>query len=200
MKSKITKFIAGIMVLTMVWGMSVFAAPKTMADGGVFDPEYYAQQNPDVVAALGTDENILYQHYLTNGKNEGRLPYESNVSAATVKRTRKYIFSSASTRNNLIEKLLNYQNKNNTVILQEMSDGTINITQTVAGKNAFVFVNTGKPTGLSSGGYTYINTASTNGKVGNVQLLYADGVIGLEYLDDDGYFMWGEAYYEPVGY
>lgn len=55
------------------------AAPKTMPDGGTFDAEYYAQNNPDVVAALGTDENVLYQHYLKYGKAEGRAPYKQAV-------------------------------------------------------------------------------------------------------------------------
>lgn len=55
------------------------AAPKTMSDGGTFDAEYYAQNNPDVVAALGSDESTLYQHYLNYGKAEGRAPYQQAV-------------------------------------------------------------------------------------------------------------------------
>ena len=74
MKGRIIKTFAVIMTLVLLCGESVLAAPKTMADGGGFDPEYYAQQNPDVVAALGMDENVLYQHYLNNGKKEGRMP------------------------------------------------------------------------------------------------------------------------------
>ena len=60
---------------TVLAPMSVLAAPKTMPDGGVFDPQYYASTYPDVVKALGADENVLYQHYLTYGKKEGRQPY-----------------------------------------------------------------------------------------------------------------------------
>lgn len=37
-----------------------------------FDAEYYAEQNPDVAAACGTDEEALYQHYMTYGIKEGR--------------------------------------------------------------------------------------------------------------------------------
>lgn len=62
-----------------------FAAPKVMPDGQIFDAEYYAAQNPDVVKAMGTDEAALYQHYTMFGIKEGRLPYapgtEKNVSA-----------------------------------------------------------------------------------------------------------------------
>lgn len=51
------------------------AAPKMMIDGKIFDAEFYAQTYPDVMAALGTDENALYRHYQTNGISEGRSPY-----------------------------------------------------------------------------------------------------------------------------
>lgn len=48
-----------------------------MQDGGLFDPVYYAKKNQDVVAAYNSaDKNILYQHYLSAGQAEGRLPYE----------------------------------------------------------------------------------------------------------------------------
>lgn len=42
-------------------------------DIGKFDAAYYAQNNPDVAAALGTDADVLYQHYMEYGKAEGRL-------------------------------------------------------------------------------------------------------------------------------
>lgn len=199
MKGRIIKTFAAVITLMILCRTSVFAAPKTMADGGVFDPEYYAQQNPDVVAALGADENALYQHYLNNGKSEGRLPYEVNISAATVTRTRKYMFNSVTARNSLMQRFVKFQCKNNIVTLQEMSDGTINITQTAPGKKAYVFTNTGSTGGLSSG-YMYINTASSDGTTGNVRLMYDDTVIGLMYLDSEGYFSHGETYYEGIEY
>lgn len=55
--------------------MTAFASPEPTPDGGVFDAEYYAENNPDVVAALGTDKNVLYQHFVMFGVNEGRLPF-----------------------------------------------------------------------------------------------------------------------------
>lgn len=54
---------------------SAYAAPKTMSDGTVFDAEYYAVNNPDVVTELGTGETSLYTHYKMFGQSEGRLPY-----------------------------------------------------------------------------------------------------------------------------
>jgi len=38
----------------------------------VFDPTYYAQNNQDVVKALGSDSDVLLQHFVTYGMNEGR--------------------------------------------------------------------------------------------------------------------------------
>ena len=61
-----------VLTLSMASSMSVLAAPEVMPDGGVFDAEYYAQNNPDVVAVLGTDKNALYSHYVNSGKAEGR--------------------------------------------------------------------------------------------------------------------------------
>ena len=52
--------------------MTALAAPRTL-DAVLFDPEYYAQYNPDVVAELGNDCNLLYNHYMDTGKAEGRI-------------------------------------------------------------------------------------------------------------------------------
>lgn len=42
------------------------------AEKGSFDAGYYAANNPDVVAVLGTDAEALWQHYVTAGWVEGR--------------------------------------------------------------------------------------------------------------------------------
>lgn len=70
MKKTLLAAMAATMVLSS--SLTAFAAPETMPDGTIFDAEYYAQTNPDVVAILGTDKNALYQHYLNFGKAEGR--------------------------------------------------------------------------------------------------------------------------------
>lgn len=69
------KVIITILVFITVISNSliVFAAPKTMPDGTIFDAEYYAKNNPDVVEVYGTSEDSLFQHYVDYGKNEGRL-------------------------------------------------------------------------------------------------------------------------------
>lgn len=56
---------------------TVLAAPVSMPDGTIFDAEYYAQAYPDVASEIGTDPNALYNHYVTYGKKEGRLPTAS---------------------------------------------------------------------------------------------------------------------------
>ncbi len=43
-----------------------------LKDGTIFDPDYYAKANPDVVKNFGSDTNSLLNHYLTFGKNENR--------------------------------------------------------------------------------------------------------------------------------
>ena len=63
--------------------LKVEAAPKKMADGQMFDAEYYAANNADVVAVFGTDPNWLYLHYSLCGKAEGRLPYAPGGAAGT---------------------------------------------------------------------------------------------------------------------
>lgn len=49
-------------------------------DGIIFDADYYAYHNQDVVAVLGNNEETLYNHYLLYGMQEGRKGYEEQVS------------------------------------------------------------------------------------------------------------------------
>lgn len=44
-----------------------------------FDAEFYAKNNPDVVAACGNSPEALYKHYLNYGKKEGRAQNASEV-------------------------------------------------------------------------------------------------------------------------
>ncbi len=82
-------FIAMLVITIMTISapaMQMHAAPKTMSDGGVFDAAYYAQQNPDVASAIGTDEETLYLHYKLYGEKEGRIPYDpKSPEAAEIK-------------------------------------------------------------------------------------------------------------------
>ncbi len=81
MKKTVVTMIAVTMALSS--SLTTFAAPETMADGSVFDAEYYAQNNPDIAAVYGTDKDTLFQHYTLYGKAEGRQAYASNEGSIT---------------------------------------------------------------------------------------------------------------------
>lgn len=76
--------IAAIMVANPVVS---YAAPQEVEPGVWFDAEYYAANNPDVVAVFGTDPGMLYLHYKTYGKNEGRLPMAPTTNTTTTTTT-----------------------------------------------------------------------------------------------------------------
>lgn len=73
------KLLLSVMAATILSSsITVCAAPQYMADGAVFDPEYYLEQNPDVAGwPLGTSADALYTHYTTYGASEGRKPYNA---------------------------------------------------------------------------------------------------------------------------
>lgn len=91
MKKLVSLILAAALFSSMAFGAS--AALEVMPGGDAFDPEYYAQQNPDVVAAVGTDTSALYRHYTQSGKEEGRKAYDEAVyDAETVKKFRMQNF------------------------------------------------------------------------------------------------------------
>ena len=73
---------AGILALGLCSGVQAYAAPERMADGTVFDAQYYAAENPDVVAVYGTDAEDLYRHYVEYGREEGRMAHAGNEKMA----------------------------------------------------------------------------------------------------------------------
>ncbi len=52
-----------------------------LRDGTIFDPVYYAQHNPDVVAMYGNNPKALLYHWLTLGRDENRAPSERAAQA-----------------------------------------------------------------------------------------------------------------------
>ncbi len=54
---------------------------KTPVSFEEFDPAYYAEQNPDVTALLGTDPAALYAHYVMFGAAEGRASSAAEAAA-----------------------------------------------------------------------------------------------------------------------
>lgn len=89
MKKSLTIITAIIMSLVTFgsYNITSFAAIKDYG-GILFDAEYYAAHNQDVVAALGsTDENVLLEHYINIGSLEGRQPYDTNDPLAPPSQT-----------------------------------------------------------------------------------------------------------------
>ena len=73
---KILLSIVACVAAVLFYSQTAVAAPQQMADGNIFDAEFYAAAYPDVVAVFGTDANMLYMHYVLAGAAEGRLPYD----------------------------------------------------------------------------------------------------------------------------
>ena len=71
MKKIMQKFILGAgMAFTLFIGCKTAVNAANLAD--LFDAAYYAEKNPDVVAAYGNNPGALYSHYVNCGINEGR--------------------------------------------------------------------------------------------------------------------------------
>lgn len=71
--------IAAVMAAVTLLGSSV---PVKAA--GKFDPAFYVAKYADVGAIIGTDPAALYNHYITFGQKEGRIPYEGAEGGAPV--------------------------------------------------------------------------------------------------------------------
>lgn len=85
MKKKLLLSLAAATILNS--SIAVCAAPQYMADGAIFDPEWYLEQNPDVAAVGGIDmsADAVYQHYTMHGANEGRKPFnEATLDMASI--------------------------------------------------------------------------------------------------------------------
>ena len=82
MKKNLIKLImtfAAATLVCLIYSGKAEAAVKTMPDGGLFDPSFYAATYDDVYKAFGMNEALLYQHYLLCGMKERRLPYAGYV-------------------------------------------------------------------------------------------------------------------------
>ena len=57
------------LIMMLANGMTAFAAPEN----AVFNAAYYAEANPDVADKIGTDPDMLYDHFLRYGLAAGRV-------------------------------------------------------------------------------------------------------------------------------
>lgn len=86
------RFSTLLLVVAMIMETSItaFAMPSEVQSGGekfTFDAEYYAQNNPDVVAALGNNADAMLQHYVQYGRAEGRKAYNGDTGATATTAT-----------------------------------------------------------------------------------------------------------------
>lgn len=192
MKNKLVKSVVAIFLSVLMFGTTAFAAPKTMPDGGVFDPDYYARQNPDVVTAMGTDENTLYQHYKAYGQKEGRLPYAPDTVATvepTVVSTSQYnIGMLVYGATPLISRAIRSTLKNAVMTLQNRSDGTIIMTDSRNANLMDVYTPTSaikNKNGEDLPGNFYLNSVASMG-AGTRVLCVNDGFIIIYQFGFDG--------------
>ena len=74
MFARVTSFILCVVLMAMLFPGHAFAASKSTEQAArkIFDANYYAEHNPDVVIAKGSDPDKLLEHYLQYGLSEGR--------------------------------------------------------------------------------------------------------------------------------
>lgn len=70
--------IAAVMMALIVTGSSM------SAEAARFNPAFYSAKYADVRAAFGTDATALYNHYITYGQKEGRMPDANLAGGAAV--------------------------------------------------------------------------------------------------------------------
>ena len=203
MRKRLIQTIVAVAVATLMFGMTALAAPQKMADGGTFDPQFYAQTYPDVVAALGADANVLYQHYKTYGKKEGRLPYAATATSSatpTVTSVKQYdtgwvVYGATP----LISNALSACIANTVVTLQNRSDGTVVMTESTDPN----FLDIYTPTtplkdinGKNLDGSFYINSVASMGPNTRVMCV-SDGFIFIyQYGSGTGTLVAAEMFFE----
>ena len=77
-----------------VLGLSLLLAAQLgvgACAASAFDAAYYAETNPDVAAACGTDEASLLRHYLSSGQADGRKPSAWGKAGDSLKLTNEQI-------------------------------------------------------------------------------------------------------------
>lgn len=95
---KIRNRVTGAIILTAIFLWSgvgnialnnVSASEKTIYQGidyeDVFDAAYYGAMYPELVAVFGNNEQLLLQHFVTNGMKEGRVGNEKFDIVAYIK-------------------------------------------------------------------------------------------------------------------
>jgi hypothetical protein len=154
-------------------GYTSMAAPVAVEGGGVFDAEYYAENNADVVAAVGTDFSALWQHYTLFGVNEGRLPFAVGTDW-------EYVLA-----NGPFQSLSNSQTVTTTTTTEKVAtEDTTTTTSTDVSTDEVAYAQTGVayPISLIQSGYDDKNNNYEwvdENVVNNTSVVYTEGVSSL---------------------
>lgn len=136
------KFAKALVTAGMVAGVMMFVPVQAMA-AEKFDPAFYAATYPDVVAVLGTDVNALYDHYLTYGQKEGRMPYANaagGVEVDGIEDTTVTVTAAESTTDGIVplDQLANYKSLKKKMTDEEFQaayNEALKIVQPLVGKD-----------------------------------------------------------------
>lgn len=80
---KRTILIICIAVVGLLKPISASASPEYKGDGYIFDAEFYASEYPEITEVIGSEPNILFEHYRNSGWKEGRYPYAPGTTMTT---------------------------------------------------------------------------------------------------------------------
>lgn len=78
------KFGKKIMIAAVMMAMIVTGSSMQTKAAGKFDPAFYAAKYPDIWAVYGADQEALFNHYVTCGQREGRIPYSGAINGEIV--------------------------------------------------------------------------------------------------------------------
>lgn len=125
-------------------GMVLCASPMQVFAAEKFDPAFYAATYADVVNALGTDVDALYNHYLTYGQKEGRMPYagaKGGEEVAGIADTIVIVTAEQTTADGIVplDQLANYKSIKKKMTNEEFQaayDAALSIVQPLAGLSA----------------------------------------------------------------
>ena len=77
------KFVKSMLLAALVIALAATGS-SMQAKAGKFDAAFYAAAYPDVFKVYGTDQKALYEHYVTLGQREGRVPFSGATNGEIV--------------------------------------------------------------------------------------------------------------------
>lgn len=160
MKRSIAIAMAAVLIAVMFMGIrceTEAAVGDRQACEQVFDAAYYAQNNPDVVAAVGNSTAALLEHYMNYGLAEGR-----NASAAFNAHAyrSRYADLNAAFGDSWIEYVKHYVSVGKSEGRDASPSGSLVKSQT-AQSTAAQTADTGSKQTSANGGYTLLGSYST---------------------------------------